>query len=417
MMLISLALPADEQDLCNAIPGSAGALKRRNGMSAHYDVDAVRKNFPAAERMVYLDSGFQAPLAGPVKAAIDRFLSEALETAGPKSVWLDRVEETRAKLARFLGVSADEIAFTKNTSESMNIAANALPLRAGDKVLMIHGDHPNNAYAFLNLQRRGVEVVFVPMTEVVNADSLRPHIDANTRAISMSQVTFHAGHRFDVEGIGALCAEKKLYFVVDVMQAIGVVPIDAKAMRATFVGSGSHKGLLVPQGLGLLYWDKTFTDLEPAYLAAASLAESPADFIARPDKLAPAASARRFELGNFNIPAILALGASLDMIGAIGVQNIQNHCFDLGDHLIAGLDALDISLAGPRERQHRAPHIYVAALPAAEWLGYLEENGVRVSPERDGIRVSFGMFNTFADIDRLIELIRRRGLNASSRAA
>ncbi len=94
------------------------------------------------------------------------------------------------------------------------------------------------------------------MTEVVNAESFLPHIDETTRAISMSHVTFHAGHRFDVESIGALCSEKKLYFVVDVMQAIGVVPIDARAIRATFVGSGSHKGLLVPQGLGLLYWDK-----------------------------------------------------------------------------------------------------------------------------------------------------------------
>lgn len=386
-------------------------------MSRHYDVDAVRKQFPAVERITYLDSGFQTPLARPVKAAIDQFLREGLETAGPKSVWLDRVEQTRAKLARFLGVAADEIAFTKNTSESMNIAANALPLRAGDKVLMIHGDHPNNAYAFLNLRRKGVTVEFVPMTEVVNAESLRPYIDAGTRAISMSQVTFHAGHRFDIESIGALCDEKGLYFVVDVMQAIGVVPIDAKAVRASFIGSGSHKGLLVPQGLGLLVWDKSRTELEPAYLAAASLAEVPADLIARPDRLDLATSARRFELGNFNLPAIHALNASLDMIEALGVENIQNHCLDLGDHLIAGLDALGVRLVGPRARQHRAPHIYVIALPAAEWLGHFEENGVRVSPERDGIRVSFGMFNNFADVDRLIDVVKRRGVKPSSRAA
>ncbi|MCK1708081.1 MULTISPECIES: aminotransferase class V-fold PLP-dependent enzyme [unclassified Bradyrhizobium] len=386
-------------------------------MSRHYDVDAVRKEFPAVERITYLDSGFQTPLSRPVKAAIDLFLREGLDTAGPKSVWLDRVEQTREKLARLLGAAADEIAFTKNTSESMNIAANALPLRAGDKVLMIHGDHPNNAYAFLNLQRKGVAVEFVPMTEVVNAESIRPHIDPRTRAISMSLVTFHAGHRFDVESIGALCREQELYFVVDVMQAIGVVPIDVKAARATFIGSGSHKGLLVPQGLGLLYWDKSRTELEPAYLAASSLAEIPADLIARPDQLALATSARRFELGNFNLPAIHALGASLDMIEALGVQNIQNHCLDLGDHLIAQLDALDIRLVGPRDRQHRAPHIYVVALPAAEWLGHFEQNGVRVSPERDGIRVSFAMFNNFADVDRLIDVIKRRGVKPSSRAA
>jgi selenocysteine lyase/cysteine desulfurase len=387
------------------------------GMSRHYDVEAVRKEFPAAERMVYLDSGFQAPLARPVMAAIETFLREGLEMAGPKSVWLDRVEQTRAKVARFLGVSADEIAFTKNTSESMNIAANALPLRAGDNVLMIHGDHPNNAYAFLNLKKKGVQIDFLPMTDVVNAETFLTHIDEKTRAISLSHVTFHAGHRFDIESIGTLCANKKLYFVVDVMQAIGVVPIDAKAIQASFVGSGSHKGLLVPQGLGLLYWDKKLQELEPAYLAAASVAEVPDDLIARADRLSPSPSARRFELGNFNLPAIQALGASLDMIEQIGVTNIQNHCFDLGDHLISQLDELDLSLVGPRQRQHRSPHIYVVGLPATEWLGYFEENGVRVSPERDGIRVSFGMFNTVDDVDRLVHLIRGRQFKRSFRAA
>jgi len=386
-------------------------------MSRHYDVEAVRKEFPAAERMLYLDSGFQAPLARPVMAAIESFLREGLETAGPKSVWLDRVEQTRAKVARFLGVSADEIAFTKNTSESMNIAANALPLRAGDSVLMIHGDHPNNTYAFLNLKKKGVRIDFLPMTDVVNADAFLPYIDDTTRAISLSHVTFHAGHRFDIEGIGALCADKKLYFVVDVMQAIGVVPIDAKAIQATFVGCGSHKGLLVPQGLGLLYWDQTLKELEPTYLAAASLAKIPDDLIARPDRLASSPTARRFELGNFNLPAIHALGASLDMIEQIGVKNIQNHCFDLGDHLVAQLDELDLSLIGPRQRQHRSPHIYVVGLPATEWLSYFEDNGVRVSPERDGIRISFGMFNTIDDVDRLMNLIRGRLSKKSFKAA
>jgi selenocysteine lyase/cysteine desulfurase len=400
--------------------GPSGAMRPRvriEGviMGQHYDVATVRKAFPAADHVVYLDSGFQTPLSHPVKQAYERFLQEGFETAGPKQIWLNRLEETRTKVAAFLGVKPHEIAFTKNTSESMNIAANALPLRAGDKVLMIHGDHPNNAYAFLNLQKKGVEIVFIPMTEVIDAESFRPHIDERTRAISMSQVTFHAGHRFDVESVGALCEEHSLYFVVDVMQGIGVVPIDAKAMKATFIGSGTHKGLLVPQGLGLLYWDATRTELEPAYLAAASLAEPPLDFIARSDNMALPATAARFELGNFNLPAIQGLGAAIDFINQVGIEKIQRHCFDLGDYLIEGLDRLGVALVGPRERRHRAPHIYVIALPAADWLDYFAQNGIRVSPERDGIRVSLGMFNTTADIDRLLEAIRAR--NAPSAGA
>ncbi|RFB90693.1 aminotransferase [Rhizobium leguminosarum bv. trifolii] len=388
-------------------------------MTQYYDVQAVRKLFPAVEKMTYLDSGFQTPMSKPVKDALETFISEGYETAGPKSVWIDRIEQTRAKVAGLFGAVVEEIAFTKNTSEAMNIAANALPLKAGDNVLMIHGDHPNNAYAFLNLKKKGVEIRFIPMPEVVNADSFRPYIDANTKAISMSQVTFHAGHRFDIFGVGRLCKEKNLYYVLDIMQAVGVVPIDAKKVGATFIGCGTHKGLLVPQGLGLLYWDRTRTELEPAYLAAISLANPPADFIARPDDMAPAPTAGRFELGNFNLPAIQALGAALDLIGELGIEKIQAHCFDLGDRLIAGLDVLGVNLVGPRDRLNRAPHIYVAALPAEEWIDYFASKDVRVSPERDGVRISLGMFNTEADIDRFLAVVKERGTSTgrSSRAA
>jgi selenocysteine lyase/cysteine desulfurase len=200
------------------------------------------------------------------------------------------------------------------------------------------------------------------------------------------------------------------------MQGIGVVPIDAKATGAAFLGSGTHKGLLVPQGLGLLYWNSALTELEPSYLATISLAEPPSDFIARPDNMALAETAGRFELGNFNLPAIQALGAAIDFINGIGVENIGNHCFDLGDYLIERLDRLGIGLVGPRQRQHRAPHIYVVALPAGHWLEYFAQSGIRVSPERDGIRVSLGMFNTAEDIDHLIDAIAHRDAPATVRA-
>jgi selenocysteine lyase/cysteine desulfurase len=118
------------------------------------------------------------------------------------------------------------------------------------------------------------------------------------------------------------------------------------------------------------------------------------------------ATAGRFELGNFNLPAIQGLGAAIDFINEVGIENIERHCSDLGDYMIERLDRLDVSLVGARDRQHRAPHIYVITLPAADWMDYLTQSG---------IRVSLGMFNTTADIDRLIEAIGAR--NAPSAQA
>jgi selenocysteine lyase/cysteine desulfurase len=158
------------------------------------------------------------------------------------------------------------------------------------------------------------------------------------------------------------------------------------------------------------------SELEPSYLATISLAEPPSDFIARPDQMTLAPTAGRFELGNFNLPAIQALGAAIDFINQIGIENIGNHCFDLGDYLIERLDRLGIALVGPRDRQDRAPHIYVMALPAEHWLEYFAQSGIRVSPERDGIRVSFGMFNTTGDIDHLIDAIAHRDVPPAAKA-
>jgi len=322
-------------------------------------------------------------------------------------LWLERVEQVRARIAALLGADVSEIAFTKNTSEGLNIAANALPLKSGDNVVMVHGDHPNNTYAFLHLQRKGVEIRFVPMTEVINAQSFESSIDERTRAISLSHVTFHAGHRFDVADVSRLCRRHKLYLVVDAMQSIGILPVNVKTMGASLLACGSHKGLMVPQGLGLLYCDKTLDELEPAYLAAASLAEPPADLIARPDCMGLKPGAGRFEIGNYNLPAIYALSASLDLIDKIGVENVEKHVLDLGDHLIARIDEIGIGLVGPRRKEHRS-NIYVLDLPVDDWLAYFSRNNVRVSPERDGIRVSFAMFNITDEIDRLVDLIHSR---------
>lgn len=373
-----------------------------------YDVTEIRKLFPAAERMIYLDSGFQSPLSVPVKDRLEAFIRSSFETAGPKSGWVEEMEAARTKLAAFINADRDEIAFTKNTSEAMNVAANALPLGAGDEVLMLEGDHPNNAYAFLNLARKGVETRFIPMPDTVDAAYIETHLGPRTKVVSMSLVTFHAGHLFDVDSIGRLCRDRGIFFVVDVMQGIGVVPVDVKRIGASFVGSGTHKGLLVPQGLGFLYWDRSAVDAHPAYLAAISLENPPADFIARHDNMALATTARRFEIGNFNLPATMGLGGAIDLINRVGIESIREHCYGLGDRLIAGLDRLEVRLVGPRARQHRAPHIYVAALPADDWVPYCAEKGIRISPERDGIRISLGMFSTEADIDRFLAVAEAR---------
>ncbi|BEP65055.1 aminotransferase class V-fold PLP-dependent enzyme (plasmid) [Variovorax sp. V213] len=382
-------------------------------MTDKFDLASLRSEFPVMKRMLYLDSAHQTPMATSVRTALTEFLVEGNESAGPKPVWMRRVEIARENVAKLLNASAREIAFTKNTSEGLNIAANAVPLERGDNVLMIEGDHPNNAYAWLNLKRKGVEVRFIKLdTEIASAETFAPHIDARTKVISLSHVTFHAGHRHDIGNIGKLCASKGIYLVVDAMQSVGVLPVDVKALGVSVLAAGCHKGLLVPQGLGILYVKEGLDELQPAYLAMSSLANPPEDYIARPDDLAPRKDAGRFEMGNYNLPDLHALSAAIELINRAGPANIEQHVLSLGDRLITHLDALGIPLVGPRHRDSRA-HIYVLDLPVAEWLDYLAQHQVRVSPERDGIRISFGLFNSLEDVDRVAALLKERHLQTT----
>jgi selenocysteine lyase/cysteine desulfurase len=254
-----------------------------------------------------------------------------------------------------------------------------------------------------------VEVRFVALGgdgEVATAATFAPHIDARTRAISLSHVSFHAGQRHQIADIGALCRQRGLYLVVDAMQSVGVLPVDVKQLGVSLLAAGCHKGLLVSQGMGFLYVDRGLQDLQPAFLAMAGMAHPPADYIATPHDMALRPAAGRFEMGNHNLPNLHGLSASLALITQAGVHHIEQHVLDLGDRLLQGLDALGVAVIGPRRREHRA-HIYVLDLPVDAWVQYLAAQEVRVSPERGGVRISFALFNNAADVDRVLALIAR----------
>ena len=379
-----------------------------------FDLEAIRPEFPVTGRMLYFDSAFQTPMAKSVRDRLFAFYEEAHVNAGPKSVWLQRLARVRARLAELLGAQPEDIAFTKNTSEGLNIAAHALPWNAGDNVLLVDGEHPNNAYAWLNLRSKGLDVRIVPSQKPwADADTFRAHVDDRTRAISLSHVMFHSGQRNDLESVSNLCRERGIRLVVDAMQSAGVLPLHPGPLGISMLAAGAHKGLFATHGVGVLYCPANLAmTLQPAYCSLAGIAHPPDDLVIGSGFLELTQSAQRFELGNFNHAGIHALSASLDLILGIGVEQIAEHVLRLGDRLIAHLDDLGVRLVGPRERERRA-HIYVLDLPGQGWLEYLAANEVRVSRVRGGIRVSFALFNTEDEVDRLAEIVKR-GLRRSS---
>src|SRR5690625_3242688 len=108
-------------------------------ISSHF-----RPSFPVTENLVYLDAAHQTPLASFVRDGVEQYLNSSMALAGPKADWIEHVEAVRGKAAAFLGCNMDDLAFTKNTSEGINIAANGLRWNVGDNVVILDCEHPNN---------------------------------------------------------------------------------------------------------------------------------------------------------------------------------------------------------------------------------------------------------------------------------
>jgi selenocysteine lyase/cysteine desulfurase len=378
-------------------------------MTSAFDIDAVRRQFPVTGHCLYLDSAHQTPLAASVRAAFDAFLDEAALFAGPKPTWLARIPRCRARIAALIGARPDEIAFTKNTSEGLNIAANALGLRPGDTVLMMEGDHPNNTLAWLNLERQGVRVRYVPACEDgADVATFAPAINSSTRVIALSHVISPTGQQADLAGIGRLCRLHGIHLVVDAVQSLGTLPVDVDAMGISMLASSCHKGLLVPHGLGILYVNNALTDLQPAYLSGASvIGASGAPAQQHRDELVLRDGAARFEIGNPSLAHLHALDAALQLIEGIGIARIEAHLLDLGERLIAHMDRLGVCVVGSRQRERRS-HINTLRLPGDHWGEHFAMQSVRVSQNGFGHRVSFAMFNTADEVDALAEIIAAR---------
>ena len=186
-----------------------------------HGLDQMQSHFPGAVRSTYFDTASRGLVPVEAKAAIDEQVDRRIHGDIQKPAMFATIERVRSAYATLVTGSPDEIAFTKNVSEGLNIVAAGLPWRAGDNVILCPElEHPSNIYPWLNLKSRaGIEVRFIyarngrmPVAEMIKA------VDARTRVITCSYVTFAPGLRSDVVTLAEYCAEKDILFLVDAAQ-------------------------------------------------------------------------------------------------------------------------------------------------------------------------------------------------------
>ncbi len=362
-----------------------------------FNVAKVRQDFPIFERtirdgkkLVYLDSGAtsQKPLSVIeaesnfykfTNAAVHRGAHQLAEEA------TDAYEGARLKVANFLGAKEEEIVFTKNATESLNLVAyamgNAQPgsrfaLTSKDQIVVTEMEHHANLIPWQQLAARtGAELKWFEVTPEGRLDlsAINSIITENTKVVALTHQSNVLGTINPLEAITARAHEVGAVVVLDACQSVPHMPIDVKKLNVDFLAFSGHKAL-GPTGVGVL-WSSVFEELPP-FLFGGSMIETVTMTSAT---WAPAP--RKFEAGVPNMAQAVGLGAALDYLSEIGMQSIFDHEVELTGYLMNGLLQIpELSIVGPQNTDARGGSVSftVGQIHPHDLGQYLDSQGVAV---------------------------------------
>lgn len=384
------------------------------------DLAQVHRHFPALERWIYMDISGRSVLSREVRAALDAHLDERMYNGADKERFFSMIEETRGRFATLINADADEVAYTKNISEGLNMIATGMDWRPGDNVVLCAElEHPNNVYPWLNLQAHGVTVKMVPARDGhIPVDQLIAAMDARTRVATVSTVTFAPGFRTDVEALGRACRERDVLLLVDGAQSVGMLHTDVRKLPIDALAVSTQKGLLSLYGMGFLYCRREWAErLKPAYLARFGVDLGEAHEATMGDtsfRYAPAA--RRFDLGNYNFLATTGVNVAMQQLLQWKTQRIEAYVTGLARTLAQGFLDLGLEVAGGAPGPHLAQIITIGPMSANHYgtsderynrlYEHLIANRVKLSIRRGMLRFSLHVYNTADHVAAVLALTR-----------
>jgi cysteine desulfurase/selenocysteine lyase len=370
--------------------------------------EQYRREFPVTGTYLYLDHAGISPLPLRVKGAIEAFLAESVQAAAfHYSAWAQQVAAVRRSCAQLLHARPEEIAFVRSTSHGLSLVAGGLDWRPGDRVLVYEREFPSNLYPWLNLKRKGVEVVSLPFRDGrIRIDDIAGLIDSRTRLVAISSVQFTNGFAVDLGSLGHLCRSNKVLLCVDAIQSLGVLPMDVQTFNIDFLSADAHKWLLGPEGIGIFFCRKELAErIEPALVGWKSVQNELA--FEKPD-LRFKTDALRFEEGSLNIMGIVGLGAALELLFEVGIERIAERVLGLGDTIIREAETRGFTVLTPKEKTARGGNItFTGPFDAIKTRDALREQGIMVNVRAGGLRVSPHFYNTADELGRFFEALAR----------
>jgi len=370
-------------------------------------LEELRARFPITRRYNFQDHAGVAPLSAPAAEALTAYAREATEAAYLSPNYLRAIDHVRQAVARLINADPDEVTFVKNTCEGLNYVANGIQWVTGDNVVSNTMEFPANVYPWMNLEHRGVELRRVPEEDGrVPFDRLAAAIDRRTRLVAVSAVQWGNGFRMDLTRLGELCQDKGVLLCVDAIQALGVHPLDVRRMNIDFLAADGHKWLCAPEGAGIFYCRRELLGhlrpSEPGYLCMKH------DWDSTERKLDYRDDARRFDSGSYNVAGIRALGAAVNLLLDIGLDEIQWRVKQLTDQLVEGLRRKHWKVYSPRTPSEWSGIVSFASdkhdLVALQ-RHLREEFKIVVARRLGRLRASPHCYNSAEEIDQLIDAL------------
>lgn len=373
----------------------------------------MRQDLPVLSKFNFLNAGTLFPTPLPVMqayfAAYQQWHEQGAGLPKHYEAWREPViDQVRAKLADLLGCAADELAFTANATEGVNIVAWGMEWQPGDEVIITDAEHPANSVVWLyNEQRFGIKLHIVPVSSdpATFLARLQAAMTEKTKLISISHVLSSNGQILPVEDVISLAHQHGAMVMLDGAHSVGQLPVNLHALGCDFYTLNGHKWLFGPAGTGALYVRADRVELiRPSWMG--DVAQLRWNY-PNGRNVTPPPGARRYEFATRNWAAIVGLGAAIDYVNRIGVDNVRTRVLTLTDQLKAGLQQL------PACRLHSPlEHRWATGLVAFELTGhnakeiyaYLEQRGIcpRFLDDRL-LRVTAAYFTLETELQQLVD--------------
>jgi len=410
-LFLSSAIPLLQANNALKSESTLPTLKPYTSDYNSIDWDNIREQFLFPKEKHYLNTGSLGPSPKVVINTICENI-EKLETS--TSHGRHQIDETHEKAAKFLNVTTDEIAFTRNATEGLNIAARSLRLKKGDEIIISTHEHVGGASPWMALEKDFgaiVKLIDLDFNGENNLQIIKDNITDKTKVVAFSHITCTTGMKLPAKDIVEFCRSKNIYSCIDGAQSLGMFPIDLRDINPDFYASSGHKWLFGPKGTGVLFINKNIIEhINPVFAGAYTDTKFDLNSLTMEYRK----SAQREEYGTRNTPITLGLGSAFDFINAIGIDNIAKR----GRELVTRFRK---SIASTPEIEILTPEsdIYSASMITIKIKG---KDNLKINPTLNkeknlrmrgiyenninGIRISFAIFNSFEEVDLLVDSLK-----------